>query len=616
MIYGLALTIVSIIYLIILLMVYYSKRYFENIQADLYRIMMYAAIAFIVFQVTAVFTAYDKSIEFITYITCRASWSACIIWYVMFYFYFLAFVTKDESTSIVTFLKKRKSCLAICIVMAIFMVVYFALPFPGLDPNNLIFLPGSSMNRIYIVGIFLDLIFLYMLIKNKEKISRNDKLVMIFSMIVSVVVMVFQAKYANILVIPLGLALIMYSLYFTTEDPDLAILKNTMKVREEVEKSNQVKLDFISNVSYEIKNPMDSITSLTETLLNVPFSPNTAKSYLKQICDSGSDLLDITNNILDMSVIETGNNLIKNKNYNVAEMIVRLVEIIKNKLGYSKIHFNVSIDTDMPSVLYGDESKVYQCVLNILTNAVKYTEIGKINFSVNFNRESNNTIRILFKVMDTGIGIKDEDAKYLFKKFSRLDDAVSKEIEGSGLGLTIAKRYVDLMGGKIWFESQHLAGSTFYIELVQGIVDPTPIRSIKFNTEKPNYGAGLDCSNYKLLVVDDNELNVRVLSRLLERYKLKFDAVENGDKCIEAIKAETKYDLIFMDDSLPNISGTETMQILRKLMGDDLPPVVVITANAIVGMKDAYIAQGFSDYISKPIDMNELDRVINKFLKK
>lgn len=617
MIYGQFLTITGIVFSSILLIVYYSKNYFKTMQSTIYRYMVISNICFATMQFLYVLGNYYNINEMVVFVGYKLSWIFSMLCYAFYFWYCIAYVNDDKSKSMKEFFKKYKSCtgVLIALIASIFIYVVFISYFP-LEKVNMPYIHGSKSYFTIFYCFSMSVAIVIALIVNRAKMSKKDLIILSVFFVVGFTGTVLQAIYNCISILPFFVVIVMYSLYFTTEDPDLAILKNTMKVREEVEKSNQVKLDFISNVSYEIKNPMDSITSLTETLLNVPFSPNTAKSYLKQICDSGSDLLDITNNILDMSVIETGNNLIKNKNYNVAEMIVRLVEIIKNKLGYSKIHFNVSIDTDMPSVLYGDESKVYQCVLNILTNAVKYTEIGKINFSVNFNRESNNTIRILFKVMDTGIGIKDEDAKYLFKKFSRLDDAVSKEIEGSGLGLTIAKRYVDLMGGKIWFESQHLAGSTFYIELVQGIVDPTPIRSIKFNTEKPNYGAGLDCSNYKLLVVDDNELNVRVLSRLLERYKLKFDAVENGDKCIEAIKAETKYDLIFMDDSLPNISGTETMQILRKLMGDDLPPVVVITANAIVGMKDAYIAQGFSDYISKPIDMNELDRVINKFLKK
>ena len=172
------------------------------------------------------------------------------------------------------------------------------------------------------------------------------------------------------------------------------------------------------------------------------------------------------------------------------------------------------------------------------------------------------------------------------------------------------------MGGKIWFESQHLAGSTFFIEIVQRIVDPTPIRNITFNTENINYSEEYDCSNYKLLVVDDDELNFRVLSRMLDRYKLRFDYVEDGDKCITKIKSDEKYDLIFMDDNLPNISGTETMKLLKELAGNELPPVVILTANAILGMKEQYLSEGFNDYLSKPIDIQELDKIIKKYLKK
>ncbi|MDD6272223.1 MAG: ATP-binding protein [bacterium] len=616
MLYGLLLAIGSLIYLIILMIIYYNKKYFDIVQGRIYRYMLFLNIVFIVFQIIAVLVIYFSLSDVIIYLTWRISWSACIGWYGFFYFYFVAFTNNDNSNSFISFLKKRKFCMGMAIFICIAIVVYFIfLPYETQTVSNMTYLPGKTAYIVFVFCVFLDILVIINLIKNIKNLSKQDTTVIFASLLATIILMSFQVKYQLITFIPLGFAVEMYLLYFTTENPDLLLLKKTKEVSDELEKSNKIKLDFLSNVSYEIKNPMDSISSLTDTLINTPFNVDSTKNYLKQICNSGSDLLDITNNILDLSTIETGTNLVKNKNYNPSEMISRLVDIIKNKLGYSKIHFNVSVDTNLPTIVNGDESKVYQCVLNILTNAVKYTEIGKITFTVTSKREGNN-VRILFKVMDTGIGIKEEDHKYLFEKFSRLDDAVIKEIEGSGLGLTIAKKYLDLMGGKIWFESQHLAGSTFFIEIVQTIVDPTPIRNIAFNTEKINYSEGYDCSNCKLLVVDDDELNVKVLSRMLERYKLKFDYVEDGDKCITKIKSDEKYDLIFMDDNLPNITGTETMKLLKDLAGNELPPVIILTANAILGMKEKYLSEGFSDYLSKPIDIQELDKIINKYLKK
>lgn len=616
MLYGLIFTIASLVYLIIIMLVYYSKEHSKTIQGILYRYMLFSVVIFFGFQIISVFVVYYGLSNTLIFLTWRISWASCILWYELFYFYLVSFINNDKAESFLDFLKSRKFCMVMAIIFAVALFGYFViLPFAGLDPNNFTFLPGSTSYIVYVFCAFINILIIANLIKNIKKVSKFDRLVIYISMVDTIIFMYFQVQYQSVSILPLAFVIEMYLLYFTTENPDLLILKNTKKISDEVERSNKIKLDFLSNVSYEIKNPMDSISSLTDTLINTPFNIDSSKNYLKQICNSGSDLLDITNNILDLSTIETGTNLIKNKNYNIADMIYRLVDITKNKLGYSKIRFNVNIDTNMPTVLYGDESKIYQCVLNILTNAVKYTEFGRINFSVISKREGNN-VRLLFKVMDTGSGIKQEDNKRLFEKFVRLDDAVIKEIEGSGLGLTIAKKYLDLMGGKIWFESQYLAGSTFYIEIVQGIIDPMPIQNIKFNTEKINYGGGRDCSKYKLLVVDDDELNIKVLGRFLERYNLPFDSVADGDKCIAKIKAEEKYDLIFMDDSLPNISGTETMKVLKELEGDALPPIVILTANAILGMKEQYILQGFDDYISKPIDMQELDRIINKYLKK
>lgn len=613
--YSLIFAVSCFIFLGILILVYYSKQHFELAKSSIYKIMLYSTLFFIIFQIISITLLHYANIDALIFVSWRIAWSSCIVWYGMFYFYFISFITDDNSKNFFEFLKINKSYKIIAILLLISIFCYFVfLPFEGLDVNNFTFLPGKTAYMVYGFCLIINVFIIWKLFQNYKKLKAIDKIIVGLSIIMTILLMIFQMKYQNILIIPVGFLIEMYLLYFTIENPDLIMLKNTKKISDEVKRSNRVKLDFLSNVSYEIKNPMESISSLTDTLINTPFNSHSAKNYLKQICNSGSDLLDITNNILDLSTIESGTNLVKPKSYNISQMITSIVDIIKNKIGYSKIQFNVNVDTNIPKVLNGDESKIYQCVLNILTNAVKYTEIGKIDFSVTCKVEGNQA-KLLFKVMDTGIGIKEEDSKYLFQKFARLDDAISKEIEGSGLGLAIAKKYLDLMGGKIWFESKYLAGSTFYIELSQNVVDSTPIENIIFDTKLIDYNEKFDYSKYKLLVVDDNELNVKMLKRLLERYNLNFDAVENGDKCITKIKSDEKYDLIFMDDSLPVISGTETMKILRKLDGE-LPPIVVLTANAILGMKEQYIADGFDDYLSKPIDMNELDRVINKYLNK
>ena len=616
MLYSLIITIFSIICIIILMLVYFTKKNFNRIQNKIYKYFFIVTLTFLIFQVISVFSLNYTNNDFLVFITWRISWSGCIAWYGLFYFYFSSSITKDDSKNIFEYIKKDKLNLILSIIFVLGLIGYFTLlPFAGLDPQNMTYIPGSTSYIVWVFCFFINSLVIIKLIKNKDKVSKKNKFVIWMSILATIIIMGIQILYQYISIVPLGFTILMYFLYFSLEDPDLILLEETKIIKDEIEKLNQVKVDFLSNISYEIKNPMDSICSITDTLLNTQITESTARNYLRELCDSGSDLLDIINNILDLSAIESGSDLLKFRNYNTKESIIRLVNATKNKLGYSKVQFNVNLDKNISSVLYGDESKIYQCVLNVLINAIKYTDVGKINLTISSKKEGPKET-LLFKVEDTGIGIKEEDANKLFEKFTRLDDAVSKEIEGTGLGLTIAQKYLNLMEGKIWFESQYLAGSTFYIEVPQTIVDATPINNVVLDNKSFLEKEPLDCSKYNILIVDDNKLNSNLMIRLLERYHFNIDCVSSGDECITKIKSGEDYNMILMDDSMPEISGSETLKVIKELLGNDLPPVIVLTANAIFGMKEAYINLGFSDYISKPIDISELDRIINKYLNK
>jgi CheY-like chemotaxis protein len=252
--------------------------------------------------------------------------------------------------------------------------------------------------------------------------------------------------------------------------------------------------------------------------------------------------------------------------------------------------------------------------LNIVTNAAKYTDVGRITLTLSTTRSGGNE-HLLFKVTDTGVGIRDEIKDKIFVKENVSIDETKDDNEGAGLGLVITKQYIESMGGKIWFESQYRVGTTFFIEVEQKIVDATPLGSaVTQATTESN--EKLDCSQFKVLIVDDNLLNIKVAKRLLENYKFQVESVTSGKECIDKIKEEAKYDAIFMDHMMPEMDGIETLHVLKKLDGYTLPPIVALTANAIAGMKEMYLKEGFDDYLAKPINTHELDRVVNKFFKK
>ena len=408
-----------------------------------------------------------------------------------------------------------------------------------------------------------------------------------------------------------------YFLYFVVENPDLKIIKELEELKDEIERSNKAKSEFLFNMSHEIRTPMNAIVGFSETLLNDPnYNEKRARTDIKHIASAGNNLLDIVNNILDISKIESGRDTIEEKEYSLGNIIMELSSIIDARIANKPVKLIMDVDPDIPSRLYGDSTKVFQILLNILTNSVKYTEVGKIKLTVTKNLTKTGYVDLHFKITDTGYGIKKEDYDKLFLKFSRLDTAKSNEIEGTGLGLVITKKYVELLGGTITFDSEYEVGTTFYVNLSQKIVNYSKLGNVTEPINTETHSEFEDYSNYKVLVVDDNKLNLKVATRILEKYGIKVDTLSSGKECVFKIKEGAKYDMIFLDHMMPEMDGIETLHILKKMDGYDIPPIIVLTANAITGMREMYLKEGFNEYLSKPININDLNKILVKYLKK
>ena len=358
---------------------------------------------------------------------------------------------------------------------------------------------------------------------------------------------------------------------------------------------------------------MNAIVGFSDTILNNPtFDPESVRTDIEHIASSGNNLLDIINNILDISKIETGHETIEEREYSIGSIVMELSSVIEARLANRPIKFETDIDSQIPRKLYGDATKLFQVLLNILTNSIKYTEVGKIRLSAT-KEIKNNNVTLKFKISDTGYGIKKEDYDKLFEKFSRLSSATTNEIEGTGLGLVITKKYVDLLGGKIWFESDYGVGTTFYVEVTQPIVDATPIGDIREIRDNDENEELLDCSGKKALIVDDNELNLKVAKRILEEYKFTVETTNNGKDCVYRIKDGQQYDMVFLDHMMPEMDGIEVVHILKKLDDYKIPPIIALTANAITGARDMYLREGFDEYLSKPISRSELNQIIKRY---
>lgn len=402
------------------------------------------------------------------------------------------------------------------------------------------------------------------------------------------------------------------------QNTQLAIAKQEADVaRQEAMAANEAKGKFLAHMSHEIRTPINAVLGMDEMILRESKEEN-IKAYAMDIRIAGQTLLSLINDILDFSKIDSGKMEIVPVEYDVSSMIHDLVNMASQRLGDKNVRLETEIDNEIPSRLYGDDVRIRQVLANILTNAVKYTHEGTVWFRIRGCRKNEMAV-LQFEVEDTGIGIKEEDLPRLSAEFERIEEDRNHNIEGSGLGMNITMQLLKLLGSRLHVESIYGKGSKFSFELEQKIVDSAPIGDFKFRiqqiAEQYHYQAKLCAPDAKILVVDDNAVNRKVFRNLLKETKIQVTEAEGGLECLELVK-ENHYDLIFLDHMMPEMDGVETLHRFRALSGYPCQntPVIVLTANAVSGAKEKYLAEGFDDFLSKPIVPEKLETMIRNML--
>ncbi|MCR5503576.1 MAG: response regulator [Lachnospiraceae bacterium] len=378
--------------------------------------------------------------------------------------------------------------------------------------------------------------------------------------------------------------------------------------------SNKAKSDFLANMSHEIRTPMNAIIGMDEMILREKVSDKVRK-YALDIQSAGRTLLSIINDILDFSKIESGKMELVPVEYGFASVMNDVVNMTMKKAQDKGLTYDLKVSKDIPSVLRGDEIRVRQVMLNLINNAIKYTHEGTVSVDVSYD-DAANMLQVI--VSDTGIGIKNEDLGKLFGSFQRLEEDKNRNIEGTGLGLNITMRLVKMMDGTIGVSSKYGEGTKFTAVMRQEAVDRTPVGDFADNLSKmqeagKEYKPALIAPEAKILVVDDNDMNLEVFEALLEDTGIRVTTAESGRESIEILRRQS-FNMIFLDQMMPGMSGVQTLEIIKKEHLADDTAVIALTADAIVGARENYIREGFSDYLSKPVMYDALEEMLMKYL--
>ena len=699
---GLFLNIVCMGFLIFLLIIYFSKKNMNNMDNKVYRYILISDFFMILFELLFILVCYFfKENLFLIGLMKRISWAFLLLIFVFLAIYAIIIAT-EKNEKIVDFGKKNKNTIItfICFFILLVFILQLVLPldFYYRDGGYVSYLDGIGSNGLTLglVGLLL-LIALPIIFKNWKIVDKKRFSPIIITSVLEVITLIVNSIDLSLCLASFSLTMTCYLMYFTIENPDIKMIARLELAKNQAEKSNKAKSDFLSSMSHEIRTPLNAIVGLSQMISegdNIEAMRNDSKDILL----ASQNLLEIVNGVLDMNKLESHEMEIVEERYDIYNIFDEVLKLTNVRIGEKELEVRTHFSENIPHELYGDKEKIKQILLNLLSNAVKYTDKGIVDFIVD-STINKDICRLKITVKDTGRGMTEEFKSNLFNKFTRLESDKDSDISGTGLGLAITKSLVELFDGTINVESELGVGSTFTVELNQKVLrmyasnnsegseeekkDTTEVSikedKVETTTEVPINEAKVetsideskeqkveetsntskeevheikeDLSNTQdlgnkvvesilsdvnvidnqntlvnkvlnnddaddkgnvLLVVDDNNVNLKVASRMLKEFNFEIETAHSGFECLEKVK-NNKYNLIFMDIMMPQMNGVETMQKLKSMDGWNTP-IIALTADSMDGSREKYLAAGFDEYVSKPIIKQILQETLNKYV--
>ena len=611
--------IIATIFTLLVLVMYLSKKKFKTVSNNIFLFMLAQDIILLILEFVYIFSMYAELDGGFTLLPVKPLCYIYILGSILFFTMLIMYiwsVWKDNKKEAPT----KKELTYMGILMGVIDIVMFTislsleLEYPTTKSNLYIF-GGTAVSTLYILGIFVLLVMLVGIITRAQEMAKQLRYPIYFCIMGLVIIVTIQiiGDY-NYNALSFLYSLIVTTLYFTIESQDYKLVDDLEKKRVEAQIADRNQREFLANMSHEIRTPLNTILGFSNSLTEEEhINKEVIDRDVSMIHDASTTLLELINNILDISRIESGKEQVDEKEYKLDNLVFDINSVILAKIDKKVLDFKINVNNTIPSGYYGDYIKIYKILLCILNNALKYSNYGHVSLDIDGTKIDDEYFEFKFTVANEGHAMTTENFEVDFNDFVKIESGYNNVVDSTALGLILAKKLIEMLEGKIEFANKKGEGTKYFVTLKQKINNNNPVGDLYLEDHKNKELFHIDCTGKKVLIVDDNNLNIKLGSKLLQAYNFDIDSATSGKECIEKVE-KNKYDIIFLDHMMPEMDGIVTLKELKKI-SSNIPPVIALTANSYTGIKEKYIEEGFNDFLAKPISVKELNRIIYEVFK-